>query len=50
VFDFSPAAIIRDLDLSRPIYAETAAYGQFGRKEFPRVGTERADDLRRLVG
>ena len=50
VFDFRPAAIIRDLDLSRPIYAETAAYGHFGRKEFPWEGTERADDLRRLVG
>jgi len=50
VFDFRPAAIIRDLDLARPIYAETAAYGHFGRKEFPWEGTERADDLRRLVG
>jgi S-adenosylmethionine synthetase len=50
VFDFRPAAIIRDLDLSRPIYAETSAYGHFGRKEFPWEGTERADDLRRLVG
>ncbi len=50
VFDFRPAAIIRDLDLSRPIYEETAAYGHFGRKEFPWEGTERADDLRSLVG
>jgi S-adenosylmethionine synthetase len=50
VFDFRPAAIIRDLDLSRPIYEETAAYGHFGRKEFPWEGTERADDLRRIVG
>jgi S-adenosylmethionine synthetase len=50
VFDFRPAAIIRDLDLSRPIYQETSAYGHFGRKEFPWEGTERADDLRRLVG
>jgi S-adenosylmethionine synthetase len=50
VFDFRPAAIIRDLDLARPIYEETAAYGHFGRKEFPWEGTERADDLRRLVG
>jgi S-adenosylmethionine synthetase len=50
IFDFRPAAIIRDLDLSRPIYEETAAYGHFGRKEFPWEGTERADDLRRLVG
>jgi S-adenosylmethionine synthetase len=49
-FDFRPAAIIRDLELSRPIYQETAAYGHFGRKEFPWEGTDRADDLRRLVG
>ena len=50
IFDFRPAAIIRDLDLSRPIYEETAAYGHFGRKEFPWEGTDRADDLRRLIG
>ena len=50
VFDFRPAAIIRDLGLSRPMYQETAAYGHFGRKEFPWEATDRADDLRRLVG
>ncbi len=50
VFDFRPAAIIRDLDLARPIYRETAAYGHFGRKEFPWEGTDRADDLRAAVG
>ena len=49
-FDFRPAAIIRDLDLRRPIYRETAAYGHFGRKEFPWEATDRADDLRRAVG
>jgi S-adenosylmethionine synthetase len=49
-FDFRPAAIIRDLGLSRPIYQETAAYGHFGRKEFPWEATDRVDDLRRLVG
>ena len=32
VFDLRPAAIIRDLDLLRPIYAQTAAYGHFGRE------------------
>jgi S-adenosylmethionine synthetase len=47
VFDFRPAAIIRDLDLRRPIYLETAAYGHFGRKGFPWEETDRADDLRR---
>ncbi len=46
-FDFRPAAIIRELDLRRPIYRDTAAYGHFGRKEFPWEGTDRADDLRR---
>ncbi len=46
-FDFRPAAIIRDLDLRRPIYEETAAYGHFGRKEFSWERTDRADDLRR---
>ena len=35
IFDFRPAAIIRDLDLARPIYGETAAYGHFGRRSSP---------------
>jgi S-adenosylmethionine synthetase len=48
-FDFRPAAIIRDLELRRPIYEETAAYGHFGRKEFPWESTDRADELRRGV-
>ncbi|HEX9311243.1 MAG TPA: methionine adenosyltransferase [Actinomycetota bacterium] len=46
MFDFRPAAIIRDLDLRRPIYRETAAYGHFGRKGFSWEETDRADDLR----
>jgi S-adenosylmethionine synthetase len=50
VFDFRPAAIIRALDLARPIYRDTAAYGHFGRKEFPWEATDRVDDLRRAVG
>ena len=45
-FDFRPAAIIRDLNLRRPIYKDTAAYGHFGRKEFPWEATDRADALR----
>jgi S-adenosylmethionine synthetase len=49
-FDFRPAAIIRDLDLRRPIYRQTAAYGHFGRKGFPWEETDRADDLRRAFG
>ncbi|MFM8998655.1 MAG: methionine adenosyltransferase [Actinomycetota bacterium] len=48
-FDFRPAAIIRDLDLRRPIYRDSAAYGHFGRKEFPWEATDRADDLRRAL-
>jgi S-adenosylmethionine synthetase len=46
-FDFRPAAIIRNMDLRRPIYEDTAAYGHFGRKEFPWEATDRADELRR---
>jgi S-adenosylmethionine synthetase len=49
-FDLRPAAIIRDLDLRRPIYQATAAYGHFGRsdKDFTWERTDRADELRRL--
>jgi S-adenosylmethionine synthetase len=52
VFDLRPAAIIRDLDLLRPIYAPTAAYGHFGRTdiELPWESTERADALRAAAG
>jgi S-adenosylmethionine synthetase len=46
-FDFRPAAIIESLDLRRPIYRETAAYGHFGRKGFSWEETDRADELRR---
>jgi S-adenosylmethionine synthetase len=51
VFDLRPAAIIRDLDLLRPIYAKTAAYGHFGREleEFSWESTDRADQLKSLV-
>ena len=49
-FDFRPAAIIADLDLRRPIYRETAAYGHFGRKGFSWEETDRAEDLRRALG
>ncbi|MDR7276783.1 methionine adenosyltransferase [Catenuloplanes atrovinosus] len=50
VFDLRPAAIIRDLDLLRPIYRQTAAYGHFGRDLLPWEGTERAQDLKSAVG
>src|SRR6202046_2343357 len=51
VFDLRPAAIIRDLDLLRPIYSQTAAYGHFGREEpnFSWERTDRADALRAAV-
>ncbi|RZS89389.1 methionine adenosyltransferase [Motilibacter rhizosphaerae] len=51
VFDLRPAAIIRDLDLLRPIYAQTSAYGHFGRElpDFTWERTERAEALQRAV-
>ncbi|WP_412027658.1 methionine adenosyltransferase [Deinococcus yunweiensis] len=45
-FDARPQAIIAQLDLRRPIYAQTAAYGHFGRSEFPWEQTDRAEALR----
>ena len=52
VFDLRPAAIIRDLDLRRPIYKRTAAYGHFGRadKEFTWERTNRLDDVKSALG
>jgi len=49
LFDLRPAAIIRDLDLRRPIYQSTAAYGHFGRPGFTWEQTPRVDDLRRVL-
>ncbi|WP_374237968.1 methionine adenosyltransferase [Gordonia sp. 'Campus'] len=51
-FDLRPLAIIRDLDLLRPIYAPTAAYGHFGRTDvdLPWERTDRADKLRAAAG
>ncbi len=52
VFDLRPAAIIRDLDLLRPIYAQTSAYGHFGRElpDFTWERTDRADQLKKVAG
>ncbi len=52
VFDLRPAAIIRDLNLLRPIYRRTAAYGHFGRElpQFTWERTDRVDDLRSVLG
>ena len=53
IFDLRPAAIIRDLELLRPIYRQTAAYGHFGRSPestFTWERTNRVDDLRSALG
>jgi S-adenosylmethionine synthetase len=52
VFDLRPAAIIRDLDLRKPIYKRTAAYGHFGRseKEFSWERTTKLDEVKRALG
>ena len=52
VFDLRPAAIIRDLDLRRPIYRRTAAYGHFGRadKEFTWERLSRLDQMKSALG
>jgi S-adenosylmethionine synthetase len=51
-FDLRPGAIIRDLDLKRPIYSKTAAYGHFGRDDhdFTWERTDKADELRAAAG
>lgn len=51
-FDLRPAAIIRDLDLRRPIYRKTASYGHFGRNDIdaPWERTDKADPLRQAAG
>ena len=52
VFDLRPAAIVQDLDLLRPIYAQTAAYGHFGRElpDFTWERTDRISELQRSIG
>ncbi|HEU5355225.1 MAG TPA: methionine adenosyltransferase [Actinocrinis sp.] len=52
VFDLRPAAIIRDLDLKRPIYAQTAAYGHFGRElpDFTWEQANRVEALKSFIG
>ncbi len=52
VFDLRPAAIVRDLDLRRPVYRDTAAYGHFGRtgEQFTWERTDRAGALRDVLG
>ena len=50
VFDLRPGAILRDLDLQRPIFSKTAAYGHFGRPEFPWEQLDKVDELRSAAG
>ena len=49
VFDLRPAAIIRDLDLRRPIYEQTAAYGHFNGYKFSWENLDKTDELRKSV-
>lgn len=51
-FDLRPGAIIRDLDLRRPIYEKTAAYGHFGREDadFTWEKTDRVNELKAACG
>jgi S-adenosylmethionine synthetase len=49
-FDFSPSGIIRTLGLRRPIFSATAAYGHFGRAEFPWEATDKVAELQKAVG
>uniref|UniRef100_UPI003B9F689C methionine adenosyltransferase domain-containing protein n=2 Tax=Aeromonadaceae TaxID=84642 RepID=UPI003B9F689C len=49
-FELRPYGLIQMLDLKRPIYQATAAYGHFGRNEFPWEQTDKADLLRSAAG
>ena len=48
-FDMTPAGIIKQFDLLRPIYAKTAAYGHFGRSEFPWEKVDKIDELKKSM-
>lgn len=48
-FDMTPAGIIKTLDLKRPIYRNTAAYGHFGREEFPWEQIDKVEDLKKAT-
>lgn len=49
VFGMKPAQIIKTLDLQKPIYSKTAAYGHFGRNDFSWEKTDRVEDLKRIL-
>ncbi len=50
VFDLSPTGIIRDLDLKRPIYLDTATYGHFGKDSYTWEKTDKIKELQKAVG
>src|SRR5699024_11495731 len=52
VFDLRPASILRELDLLRPIYAQTAAYGHFGRNDLdlPWERLDKVEELKKAIG
>ena len=50
VFDLRPGAIVRDLDLKKPGYQRSAAYGHFGRSEFTWEQLNRLDDFKAALG
>ena len=50
IFDLTPSGIISALDLKKPIFYSTAAYGHFGRRDFPWEKTDRIDDIRNALG
>ena len=50
VFDLSPAGIIKTFNLRRPIYLKTAAYGHFGKAEFPWEQTDKVEELKKAIG
>ena len=49
LFDLRPFAIIETLDLRRPVYAETASYGHFGREQFSWERTDRVEELKKWL-
>ena len=50
VFDLRPAAIVRDLEMKKPVYRRTAAYGHFGRPDFAWERLNRVEQLRARLG
>jgi S-adenosylmethionine synthetase len=50
LFDLTPNGIIKELDLRRPIYKQTAAYGHFGKSGLPWENTNKADEIRKMAG